>query len=36
MYLPEVLRVLADARGQTEAHVAKITTENAEAFFGLS
>ena len=36
MYLPEVLRVVADARGQTVAHVAKITTENAEGFFGLN
>mgnify|MGYP001815922835 CR=1 FL=1 len=35
-YLPEVLRVVADARGQTVAHVAKITTENAEGFFGLN
>ncbi len=35
MYLPEVLRVVAEARGQSEAHVAKITTENAVTFFGL-
>ena len=34
-YLTEVLRVVAEARGQTEAHVAKITTENASHFFGL-
>ena len=35
-YLPEVLRVVAAARGQTEAHVAAITTANAIEFFGLS
>ena len=34
-YLPEVLRVVAEARGQSEAHVAQITTENAIRFFGL-
>jgi TatD DNase family protein len=34
-YLPEVLRVVADARGQSEEHVAKITTSNAIRFFGL-
>ena len=36
MYLPEVLRVVAEARGQSEAHVAKVTSENAVRFFGLS
>ena len=35
MHLPEVLRVVAAARGQTEEHVAHITTRNAERFFGL-
>jgi len=35
MYLPEVLRVVAEARGQSEEHVARITTRNAERFFGL-
>ncbi len=35
MYLPEVLRVVAEARGQSEAHVAKMTAENAVTFFGL-
>lgn len=35
MYLPEVVRVVAEARGQTEEHVAMITTANAERFFGL-
>ena len=35
MYLPEVARVVAEARGQTPEHVAKITTENAIRFFGL-
>lgn len=34
-YLREVLRVVADARGQSEAHVAAITTANAECFFAL-
>ncbi len=36
MYLPEVLRVVAEARGHTEEHVARITSETAERFFGLS
>ena len=36
MHLVEVLRVVAEARGQSETHVAKITTDNAERFFGLS
>ena len=35
-YLPEVLRVVAEARGQSEEHVARITTENAIEFFGLA
>ena len=35
LHLPEVLRVVAEARGQTEEHVATITTENAVRFFGL-
>jgi TatD DNase family protein len=35
MYLPEVLRVVAEARGQSEEHVAKITTANAVRLFGL-
>jgi TatD DNase family protein len=35
MYLPEVVRVIAEARGQTEEHVAEISTANAERFFGL-
>jgi TatD DNase family protein len=34
-YLTEVLRVVAEARGQSEEHVARITTENAVRFFGL-
>jgi len=34
-YLPEVLRVVAEARGQSEDHVAQITTENATRFFAL-
>ncbi len=34
-YLAEVLRVVAECRGQTEAHVAAITTSNAERFFAL-
>ncbi|HSM29331.1 MAG TPA: TatD family hydrolase [Woeseiaceae bacterium] len=35
MHLPEVLRVVAEARDQTEGHVAHITTANAVSFFGL-
>jgi TatD DNase family protein len=35
MYLPEVVRVIAEARGQTQEHVAEISTANAERFFGL-
>lgn len=34
-YLPEVLRVVAEARGQAEEHVAAITHANATRFFGL-
>jgi TatD DNase family protein len=34
-FLIEVLRVVAEARGQTEEHVARITTENATRFFDL-
>ncbi len=34
-YLTEVLRVVAEARGQSEEHVARITTENAINFFGI-
>ncbi|MCH8060819.1 MAG: TatD family hydrolase [Proteobacteria bacterium] len=34
-FLPEVLRVVAEARGQSIEHVASITTENATRFFGL-
>ena len=35
MHLTEVLKVVAEARGQSEEHVAKITAENARRFFGL-
>lgn len=35
MNLPEVVRVLAEARDQTENHIAAITTANAIRFFGL-
>ena len=35
MYLVDVLRTVAEARGQTDAHVAEITTANAERFFEL-
>jgi len=35
MYLPQVLRTLAEARGQSEEHVARITTANARRFFNL-
>ncbi len=34
-WLPEVLRVVAEARNQSVEHVAKITTANAERFFDL-
>ena len=34
-YLPEVLRVLAEARDQSVEYVARITTENAARFFSL-
>lgn len=34
-YLREVLRVVADAAGRTEAEIASNTTANAERFFGL-
>jgi TatD DNase family protein len=34
-FLTEVLRVVAEARGQSEAHVARITTDNATRFFEL-
>jgi TatD DNase family protein len=33
-YLPEVLRVLAEARGESEETIAAATTRNARAFFG--
>jgi TatD DNase family protein len=35
MYLTEVLKVVAEARGQSEEHVARLTTENARRFFNL-
>ncbi len=35
MYLPEVVRVIAEARGQSVEHVAEITTANAVHFFNL-
>lgn len=35
MYLREVLRVVAEAMGQSESAVAAATTENAERFFAL-
>ena len=35
-HLTEVLRVVAEARGQSEEHVARVTTENAIRFFGLA
>ena len=33
MHLSEILRVVAEARGQSEAHVARVTTANAKRFF---
>ena len=35
MYLPEVVKVVAEARGQAEEHIAKITADNARRFFSL-
>ena len=35
MYLTEVLKVVAESRGQSEQHVADITTANARQFFGI-
>ena len=35
MHLREVVKVVAEARGQTEEHVAMITTDNARRFFSL-
>ena len=35
MYLPEILRVIAAAREQSEEHVAEITTQNALRFFDI-
>ena len=35
MYLAEVLRVVAEARGQNIEHVARVTAENARRFFNL-
>ena len=35
MYLPWVARALAEVRGQDEAQVARVTTENARRFFRL-
>ena len=34
-HLVEVLKTVAEARGQSEQHVAAITTANAERFFGI-
>jgi TatD DNase family protein len=36
MFLPYVVRALAEARGQDEAQVARITTDNAKRFFRLA
>ena len=35
MYLREVVKVVAEARGQSEDHIAQVTTENARRFFNL-
>ncbi len=35
MYLPEVVRVVAEARGQSEQYIAETTTANAIRFFDL-
>jgi TatD DNase family protein len=34
-YLPYVLATVAEARGQTQQHVAAVTTANAKRFFGI-
>ena len=34
-FLPEVLKTVAEARGQTEQQVAEMTTANARRFFGI-
>jgi len=34
-YLPEVLKTVAEARGQSEQQVAEMTTANAKRFFGI-
>jgi TatD DNase family protein len=34
-WLTEVLRVLAESRGQSETHVAEVTTQTAIEFFAL-
>jgi TatD DNase family protein len=34
-YLPEIVRVVAEARGQSEEHIARVTTANAVRFFAL-
>jgi TatD DNase family protein len=36
MYLPEIVRVVAEARGQTEQHIADITCANSVRFFALN
>jgi TatD DNase family protein len=36
MYLPEVVRVIAEARGQSEQHVANITRANTLRFFDIA
>ena len=36
MHLVEVLRIVAEARDQSEEYVAEITTQNAQRFFNLS
>ena len=35
-FLPEVLKTVAEARGQTQHQVAEITTANAKRFFGIA
>ena len=35
MFLPYVVRALADARGQSEEHVGRVTADNARRFFRL-
>ena len=34
-YLPEILKTVAEARGQSQQELAEMTTANARRFFGI-